>query len=74
MLPTYTRGAARRRQQIRNEAALLRAAEALADKVRPFADEVLAEHAAQCVGKPCSAESCNRGGGCNPIPKSLGAA
>ena len=60
MLPHYTPGAARRRQQIRNEGVLLRAAESLADKVRPFADEVLLSHAARCAGKHCGGEPCER--------------
>jgi len=61
MLPHYTPGAARRRQQIRNEGTLLRAAESLADKVRPFAADALLSHAAQCAGLAGSAESQGRG-------------
>jgi hypothetical protein len=30
-------------------------------------------HAAQCAGKPCTAESCELAGGCNPIPRSVSA-
>lgn len=73
MLPHYTPGAARRRQQIRNEAVLLRAAESLAEKVRPYAADALLSHAAQCAGKLCGGEPCVLAGGRNPIPKTLGA-
>ena len=61
MLPTYTRGAARRRQLIRTEASQLRQAEALADVVRPFAAVLLRSHAEQCAEGGVAGESCERG-------------